>query len=358
MNINSNLGQEIIKRIEEYIAVDINIMDLTGKIVASTDENRINQIHSGAIEVIKTNKELILHKDDVIKYKGTKPGANLPIIHNNKIEGVVGVSGNPDEILPMTGLIRVSVEIIIDQLYNQRQEYYEERQWSYWLQQLLHPAGLNEESLKSEAEYTLNTNMDGEWKVIVISGEFVQDYLELYRQYLSEKSVLFTLPFLSDEVVIVIPSNFNNISKLLDDLLKMSYKYIKIGVGEVSYGMKGIRDSYFQAKQAISFETETGVISHSKDWKLERLAHAVTDEVYNQICAQFENDLLQLDSIYLDTLNVYFDMNFSVKQTASILHIHRNTLLYRLEQIYKKVGLDPRLFLNAFILKLIISKNM
>src|SRR5690625_247261 len=104
-------------------------MDLTGKIVASTDENRINQIHSGAIEVMKTNNELILYEEDVIKYEGTKPGANLPIIHHDKIEGVVGVSGNPDEILPMTGLIRVSVEIIIDQLYNQRQEYYKERQW-------------------------------------------------------------------------------------------------------------------------------------------------------------------------------------------------------------------------------------
>src|SRR5690625_3215045 len=170
VNINRKLGQKIIKRIEEYIDVDINIMDLSGRIVASTDENRINEIHSGAIEVIKTNRELILFEGDVKDYEGTKPGANLPIIHLDKIEGVVGVSGNPDEILPMTGLIRVSVEIIIGQSYNQRQKYYKERQWSYWLQQLLHPSGLNERELKREADYTLQTNMEDFWKVIVLTG--------------------------------------------------------------------------------------------------------------------------------------------------------------------------------------------
>src|SRR5690625_3136583 len=358
MNINSDLGQEIIKRIEEYIDVDINIMDLTGKIVASTDEKRINQIHSGAIEVINTKKELILYDEDVIRYEGTKPGANLPIIHHNKIEGVIGVSGNPDEILPMTGLIRVSVEIIIEQLYNQRQEYYEERQWNYWLQQLLHPSGLNEAHLKREAAYTLHTNMEGDWQVVVIEGEHVQNDLEKYRHFLKDQDVLFTLPFLSDEVVIAFPSSFTHLTKLLHELQHISNKKFNIGVGEIGKNIKGIRTSYFQAKHAIAFEASIGSISYSENWKLERLAYAINENEYKQICSPFEEKLLQLDDVYIETLNVYFDMNFSIKSTAKLLHIHRNTLLYRLEQIDKKVGLDPRIFPNAFILKLILCKNL
>lgn len=43
MKITEELGNEIIKRLSKYTEVNINIMNLEGKIVASTDKERVHQ---------------------------------------------------------------------------------------------------------------------------------------------------------------------------------------------------------------------------------------------------------------------------------------------------------------------------
>ena len=48
-------------------------------------------------------------------------------------------------------------------------------------------------------------------------------------------------------------------------------------------------------------------------------------------------------------LAVYYDNSMSLKQTADELHIHKNTLQYRLEQIYRKTGFNPREFKDAVL---------
>ena len=59
----------------------------------------------------------------------------------------------------------------------------------------------------------------------------------------------------------------------------------------------------------------------------------------------------------LETVEVFFDRNMSLTQTAKELKIHRNTLLYRLDKIKKVTGLDPRKFNDAMELKVALILN-
>ena len=59
----------------------------------------------------------------------------------------------------------------------------------------------------------------------------------------------------------------------------------------------------------------------------------------------FESDMLH-------TVNCFLDNNLNIAETARQLHIHRNTLLYRLDQIDKETGLDIRQFNQAMIYKI------
>src|SRR5699024_3754394 len=104
-------------------------------------------------------KSLTITDGNIDKYEGTKKGINMPIIHRGKISGVVGVSGDPPEINQVTGLIRASVEIVLEQLYFQQQVYDQERRWNYWLQQVLHPRGYDEKELAEEAKYSLQVDI-------------------------------------------------------------------------------------------------------------------------------------------------------------------------------------------------------
>ena len=43
----------------------------------------------------------------------------------------------------------------------------------------------------------------------------------------------------------------------------------------------------------------------------------------------------------IDTLRAYIDANFSITPAARALHVHNNTLLYRLERVRKLPGVIP-----------------
>ena len=60
------------------------------------------------------------------------------------------------------------------------------------------------------------------------------------------------------------------------------------------------------------------------------------------------------DEETLGTVNRFFQNNLNIAETSRQLHMHRNTLIYRLEQIQKRTGLDIRLFEDAMTFKIAI----
>lgn len=355
MLITKELGQKIISRIGAYTDVDINIINLDGVIVSSTDTSRIDQIHYGAIEVIKTKKSLTITDENIDNYKGTKQGINMPILHRGKIAGVVGVSGQPDDLNQITGLVRASVEIVLEQLYFQQQVYDQERRWNYWLQQVLHPRGYDERELAEEAKYSLQIDVHKGWRILVVYGDETEGKLHAVKRALEELYVepLFVLMYLEKEIVIAVDESVQQLDTIAQQIIKATGKSIRIGIGEVYDGIAGIRESYNEAKQVLTLSEGIEVISYSKDWELARLVSSIPETEFDRICTIYKERLNKLEDYYLETIDTYFAMNLSIKETANRLHIHRNTLLYRLEQVKEKVGLDPRFLFDALFISII-----
>ncbi|MCG3419427.1 helix-turn-helix domain-containing protein [Oceanobacillus sp. GSFE11] len=360
MQITSKLGQKIISKVAKYTDLDINIMSIDGLIVASTDDSRVGELHTGAVEVLKTHKELIIDQQELTRYPGTKQGVNLPIYHNDKEIGVVGVSGEPHIIYKFTGLIRTAVEVVLEQIHIERQEHYQQRQWNYWLHQLLHPSGFNKEKLEEDATYSLQINYRADWRAVVLFGTIEQDVLTTIKREIQSMDLdtLFILPFLENEIVIAIPGDFTRLEYLCNKLVKLSGNYTRLGVGEEGFGLVGIRNSYVQAKHALAFSERKDRISYSWDWVMERLTLAIDNEQYMLVSSDYESKIRNLESTYLETIDAFLNNNLSIKKTAAFLHIHRNTLLYRLDKVYKKTGLDPRVFNDSCILKIVRTKQI
>ena len=60
------------------------------------------------------------------------------------------------------------------------------------------------------------------------------------------------------------------------------------------------------------------------------------------------------DEETLGTVNRFFQNNLNIAETSRQLHMHRNTLIYRLDQIEKHTGLDIRLFEDAMTFRIAI----
>ena len=72
------------------------------------------------------------------------------------------------------------------------------------------------------------------------------------------------------------------------------------------------------------------------------LAHSLSYWVFTDIFEEEE----------LTTVYTFFDNNLNISETARRLYVHRNTLVYRLEKIQKKTGLDVRVFDDALTFKI------
>ena len=76
------------------------------------------------------------------------------------------------------------------------------------------------------------------------------------------------------------------------------------------------------------------------------------------LCEMFLNEVFEdgkadiFEEEELTTVYTFFDNNLNISETARQLYVHRNTLVYRLEKIQKKTGLDVRVFEDALTFKI------
>lgn len=123
---------------------------------------------------------------------------------------------------------------------------------------------------------------------------------------------------------------------------------ISIGIGRPAHGIRGIRQSHQEARQAITLGRRLRGIGHEtryEDLGIYRLLLAAEDlpelKVFLDESLSSLSNYDQLHSSNLvPTLEAYFAGNCSPKEAASILGVHRNTILYRLERIAEITGLD------------------
>ncbi|WP_460321618.1 PucR family transcriptional regulator [Paenibacillus sp. YSY-4.3] len=87
--------------------------------------------------------------------------------------------------------------------------------------------------------------------------------------------------------------------------------------------------------------------------RLERLVYSIPGDQRQRFIEDTGNQInLMQDEEILSTLDIFFQLDCNVSETAKRLYIHRNTLLYRLDKFKQETGLDVRSFHDAVIVKL------
>ncbi|TVX88402.1 PucR family transcriptional regulator [Paenibacillus agilis] len=123
-------------------------------------------------------------------------------------------------------------------------------------------------------------------------------------------------------------------------------------------GQKGIPATVAHMRETIFLGRTFHLTEHIHlPWELhiEHLAYSIPDHVR----AEYLKRIVKKTEVFHDaetlaTLEMYFQQNCSVSETAKRLYIHRNTLLYRLDKIKQETGLDIRSFSDALLIKLVL----
>lgn len=121
MFISEAAALSIVREMKEITGHDINIMDGTGTIFASTDPGRVGQRHEGACQIL-SQKLPLADGPGGPPPGGIRPGVNLPIQLDGETVGVIGITGNPEEVDSLGAILKRMTEIMVRDARRQAQE--------------------------------------------------------------------------------------------------------------------------------------------------------------------------------------------------------------------------------------------
>lgn len=126
----------MLEEIKETIGRDVNIMDRTGTILASTDPKRIGQLHTIAKEILEQQLP-VLEVAAGEEGPGAQQGVNLPIYVGGNCEGVIGITGPPDAVRDFGAIVKKMTEIMLTTMRQQEQSLLVEQARSLFLEEWL-----------------------------------------------------------------------------------------------------------------------------------------------------------------------------------------------------------------------------
>ena len=126
----------MLEEIKETIGRDVNIMDRTGTILASTDPKWIGQLHTIAKEILEQQLP-VLEVAAGEEGPGAQQGVNLPIYVDGNCEGVIGITGPPDAVRDFGAIVKKMTEIMLTTMRQQEQSLLVEQARSLFLEEWL-----------------------------------------------------------------------------------------------------------------------------------------------------------------------------------------------------------------------------
>ena len=152
-------------------------------------------------------------------------------------------------------------------------------------------------------------------------------------------------------------SDILQLAHSISDTLNMELLIsINISCGPQITHLSELPDAYDKAALALqvgkTFNAEQNIFLYNRLRTGQLIYHLPLP-----ICENFLNEIFRgnvptsLDPEMLTTINRFLQNNMNIAETARQLHMHRNTLIYRIEQVEKQTGLDIRKFEDAMTYK-------
>ena len=153
-----------------------------------------------------------------------------------------------------------------------------------------------------------------------------------------------------DEYLAVADSElFDRKSFILKQFAAEQQKLLKIAVGK-STSIYQLAESYSSAVTALKSITnpDKNFVMYD-NLTLELLLSGSGKQEKEEFLSR---TITNLTGEELKIITTYFDQDMSLHNTCEKLFLHKNTLQYKLNHIYRKTGLNPRRFKDAVLLYL------
>ena len=351
--LSIKLAEEIVHQTMTRLHHNINVISIEGVILASGEKDRIESIHEGAIQVAKTGIPLFIDKNREKEFYNSKPGINLPIKFHEKIIGVIGITGDPDELKEIANLVQLTTEMIVHQVLTESKSEWQRKNGDFIFKALIENTPINR-AVKERIQ-KLSFPLVGPFQIILIRQmkDATSNTLTLnLENILHRQPALFGQINLNEYYILLCGCTVQNSKETINQLHKLQSKFeIFIGVGPTVNDLEELSYAFNGAKTALTFSDH---IQHTTYFdEVEIFTLFKNRESYE--ITKFITKIQGLTEKLTETLESYFEYNLQLNICSEKLGIHRHTLTYRLNKIYKITGYNPQNFEDAFVLNLTLT---
>jgi len=381
MIIPDELAKKIVDTAMCAVHCNVNIMDRDGIIIATGHPHRYRTFHKGAKDAIDTNTVIEIYPNELYLYPGALQGINLPMVLDEQIVGAVGIFGHPDEVRDTGRLVKMVTELILERELLQQELHSKHRLREQFVEIALWHGGKETPSKLKRIAKSLSINLLlPRFVAIFDSSEII---LKAFLEYgetelVLERAMEIILKKINDNALIcdqdiavildkrllilkAFPADASETAtrewakKLVSIMSLIEDAPIFCGLGAIVNAIPEYLASYKQAEYCLGNCTKTQSVRSIYDRDLlvryiffEARGNSVSLAV-RSIAISFKN-MLSSKNEHRQTIQTLLANNLDLNQTANSLHIHRNTLIYRLKRFRDETGLDPSHCLNDAIM--------
>lgn len=330
----------------------VGVLDEIGNVVACTEVTIVGQVWEEAAEVARETGEIYSRGGKTFRRLGGR----------NRSDYIVFCEGEDDCARGYVGIICVSL--------SQLKQYYDEKydKVSFIKNILIDNIMLSDIYPKAKALY-LNIDTSRVAFLIRTHGD---EYTaqEIISNLFPDKNRDFVISISETDVVLIkeIKEDVSHkeleklANSIVDTLGSELMANVKVGIGSVINSINEIGHSYKDAIVALEvgkvFDTERSIVSYN-NLGIGRLIYQLPTKMCELFLLEvFKKGSLEiLDTETIVTIQKFFENNLNVSEASRQLFVHRNTLVYRLDKIFKLTGLDLRRFDDAIVFKVAMMVN-
>ena len=337
----------------------INIMDTGGMIIASSAPERIGQFHPGAAQVIQSGEIVCITREKVSFYPGAREGINLPVVWEGMLVGVVGIHGDPAVVEAAANLLRVCVGLYLDQ-----EAQTERRQRSQIIRhRLLQMLTAEEEPVPARvaalaAELGETVSLPVRMVAICLPDQKragkPRRLLERAQTALLEEGYLRSAGnfcgLLGDWLAVLIPAHWSaaEMARMVERLRSILGDEMALAAGLPANTWGDVKYTWREAQAVCRFAPRAYVdLAESGAHRLRYLLESVPAHVKKRMIEPLYQMLLREFGEKnigwaIETARAYCETDGSITLAAERLHLHKNTLLYRIKKMQTVLGLEQQ----------------
>ena len=354
IKIDQSLAMQIVNTVKDVCGQDINFIDQSGIIFASTNPKRIGTFHEIGQKAAVTGNTIEVSSDN--SFYGIQKGINLPVYHNQSLLAVIGITGEPDTVRKYAHLAeRITNLLVREQELNMISRNQNDKR-QYIIDSLIQGSSdINMDYLHSLLkEFSIDIKTPKRLILIQVNTRYNMANLSLLEQKVTQMFSMFPLPlyafhYPNEYMAVADTELFEKNLFILKQFAADNKVLLKIAVGK-STSIYQLSDSYSSARTALkSINDSTEDFVMFDNLMLEIILSGLGEQEKKEFLSR---TIASLTEEELKIITTYFEQDMSLRDTSEQLFLHKNTLQYKLNHIYKKTGLNPRKFKDAVLLYL------